>query len=210
MPALVIVRHAQSVWNAEEKWQGHADPPLSEIGERQARAASRRLAPDGPFDLVVSSDLVRARRTAELLSGNPEVSVEPLLREYDVGQWSGLTRPEIERRWPGMLARFSGDLRSTPPGGEDRWAFDERVSDAAVAVALLAQREGAERVLVVTHGGVIRSLARRAGLPELRIGLLCGYRGECREGDLFPDEPLNLLECDDPRDRHTPEVRSPL
>lgn len=210
VPALIIVRHAQSIWNAQGRWQGHADPPLSDLGELQAEAAARRLAAEGPFDLVVSSDLARARRTAEILAGGAEVAVEPLLREYDVGEWSSLTRPEIEERWPGALARFDEDRSSVPPGGEDAATFAERVDRAGAAVADLAGRNGAGRVLVVTHGGVIRSMARAAGLPERRVGLLSGYRGECTMGGLLPEEPFDLLECDDPREGHTPGVPSPL
>ena len=124
MTRLLLVRHGQSVWNAEGRWQGQADPPLSELGERQAEAAGSAIE---PVDAVVTSDLVRASRTAEILGdslGVP-VEVERGFRERDAGEWSGLTRVEIEEAWPGYLA----DHRR-PPGFELDEPLVERVLEA--------------------------------------------------------------------------------
>src|SRR5688572_29468638 len=104
MASLLLVRHGQSTWNAARRWQGWADPPLSELGEEQAREAVPRLRPLG-LVAVFSSDLVRARQTAAILAdglGLPfdeAVGVEPGLRERSVGEWSGLVTEEIEERW---------------------------------------------------------------------------------------------------------------
>jgi broad specificity phosphatase PhoE len=201
MPDVLILRHAQSTWNAEGRWQGQADPPLSARGECQARLAARRLTPEAPFDLVVSSDLNRAVQTAALMnselgSGAPH-EMESSLREYDVGAWSGHTRDEIDECWPGYLGRFSRGELDRPPGGESRADFDERVAEAGRRVAARARAIGSMRVLVVTHGGVVRSLARQAGQPETRTGHLAGYRGSIGAGGLFPCEPVDLLVGED-------------
>jgi broad specificity phosphatase PhoE len=194
---LLLVRHAQSVWNEAGLWQGWADPPLSETGEQQVEQAASRLAGEPPFELVVSSDLERAWRTAELLAGSlhlvASLTLDPGLREYDVGAWSGHTRDEIEARWPGEIARF-GSNEMAPPGGEDRAAFEARVAAAGRRLGQAAESAGASRVLVVAHGGVVRALARAAGQPEHRIGHLAGYWGSQAAGGLFPDRAVNLLD----------------
>jgi broad specificity phosphatase PhoE len=214
VPALLIVRHAQSTWNLENRWQGQANPPLSERGEAQSIAAARRLAAEHAFDLVVSSDLDRARRTAHILADalglDAHQSVAPGLRELDVGHWSGLRRDEIEKLWPGQLARFDTGKLLAPPGGENRSGFDLRITRAGGSIGRLAARIGAKRVLVVAHSGVIHSMARVAGLPNQTIDFLSGYWGRHDATGLFLEEPVNLLDCQGPRQGHTPEVPSPL
>jgi probable phosphoglycerate mutase len=198
MPGLLLLRHAQSVWNEAGRWQGWADPPLSAVGAGQVRQAAGRLAVEPAFDRVVSSDLLRARRTAELLAEaldlNIPVTVEVGLREYDVGAWSGCTREEIEARWPGAVESFGRGEIAAPPGGEDREEFDARVVAASKRVAVATQAAGAGRVLVVAHGGVVRTLARAAGRAQYRVGHLAGYWGDLTAGGLFPDRPVNLLD----------------
>jgi broad specificity phosphatase PhoE len=201
MPDLLILRHAQSTWNADGRWQGQADPPLTALGQCQARHAARRLSGEQPFDLVVSSDLSRAVETAALMNAElgfgARHEIESSLREYDVGAWSGHTRDEIETEWPGYLSRFSQGELDYPPGGESRAGFDERVAQAGRWVAARARANLSQRVLVVSHGGVVRSLARQAGQPETRTGHLAGYRGSIGTGGLFPTEPVDLLVGED-------------
>jgi broad specificity phosphatase PhoE len=199
---LLLIRHAQSEWNALGRWQGQADPPLSEEGRLQVVAAAARVATESwfaGFDLVISSDLARARETAELLAGRLGVVspflIEKGLREYDAGDWSGLTLAEIEARWPGEVERFMHGLVSSPPGGEDRGSFDARVAETARRLAEAATEGGAESVLVVAHGGVVGSFARSAGLPRHHVGHLAGYRGWHDELGLVPWEPVDLLEA---------------
>ncbi|HEX4862485.1 MAG TPA: histidine phosphatase family protein [Acidimicrobiales bacterium] len=203
MPSTVLLlRHAQSEWNAIGLWQGQADPPLSAEGRRQATVAATRIAReqwfDG-FDLVASSDLARARQTAELLIDALGVMRVPLLdeglREFDAGEWSGHTLPEIEERWPGEVDRFTHGLLDSPPAGENRHAFDLRVAAATARIAELSAQGGARSVLMVAHGGVVGSIARSAGLARRHIGHLAGYLGQITEGGLFPEEPVDLLEA---------------
>jgi broad specificity phosphatase PhoE len=162
MIRLLLVRHGESTWNAQSRWQGQADPPLSSFGERQAEDATARLAEIATITAVWVSDLSRARRTGELIAQRLDldgVREEPRLRERDVGAWSGLTRDEIEQRWPGYLA-----ARRSPPDFEGDDTLLERTR-----AGLAATVDGSESgdVLVVTHGGVIRTIERSLGAtPE--------------------------------------------
>jgi probable phosphoglycerate mutase len=162
----LLLRHAQSAWNEQGRWQGRADPPLSDLGRRQARAAADRL---GAVDVVVASPLERAHVTAEILAdvnGIGPVVVDDDLVERDVSEWSGLTRAEIEAEWPGYL-----DEARRPPGWED----DDAV--VARALAALLRLEAAYRgasVVVVTHGGLIGSLERHHGASGGRLANLSG------------------------------------
>ena len=195
-----ILRHAQSEWNAEGLWQGQADPELSGEGWRQAVTAAKVLAGMGTFDRVASSDLSRALQTAgvfrDTLGVTEPVDVDPGLREYDVGQWSGKTRTEIEDLWPGDIARFGRGELAAPPGGETRRAFDDRVLEAAGRVARSAHGHASRGLVVVAHGGVVRALARLSGVAEYRVGHLAGYRGTFDENGLVPEEPIDLLELE--------------
>ena len=116
---LLLARHGQSEWNAAGRWQGQADPPLSDLGRAQARAAGRQA---GSFDAIFASDLERALHTATIISealGVSPVVVDPRLKERDAGEFSGLTRDEIEERFPGALAarRWPPGWGSRPPAG---------------------------------------------------------------------------------------------
>jgi broad specificity phosphatase PhoE len=151
---VLLVRHGQSTWNADARWQGQADPPLSALGEQQALDAARHV--DG-VDALWSSDLERARRTAELIGGQLglHVRVEARLRERHAGEWQGCTRDEIEEQWPGYLA--SG---RRPPGFETDDALLARV---VAALDELRHEHAGDSVLVVTHGGIVRTLERHLG-----------------------------------------------
>src|SRR5688500_14129220 len=115
---ILLVRHGESEWNAGGRWQGWADSSLSELGRQQAFEASAAV---GTVDAIVASDLERATQTALIISetiGVGPVMIEPDLRERDVGEWTGLTRDEIEERWPGDLERWRRGELVCPPGGE--------------------------------------------------------------------------------------------
>jgi broad specificity phosphatase PhoE len=159
-----FIRHGESVWNAEGRWQGQADPPLSEAGRLQAARAAETLAACG-ITRLASSDLARARATAEILGARLALAprVDPALREHDVGCWSGLRDDEIAQRWPGDLARFrAGDLDLRIGGGESRRALGRRVAEALAR--LLARAEGP--VALVSHLGVLRALRPDAHLAH--------------------------------------------
>ncbi len=162
MPTRVLLlRHGQSTWNAEGRWQGWSDPPLSELGRAQAAQAAGHLEDSG-LTSVTSSDLDRARTTATIVAdalGLPQVGVDGNLREYNVGEWEGLTRPEIELRWPDHLDAWRKGRLAGTPGGETRMAFLARVEAGLIRVTA----SGGDGSLVITHGGVIRALEQLAG-----------------------------------------------
>ncbi|HUP68781.1 MAG TPA: histidine phosphatase family protein [Acidimicrobiales bacterium] len=195
MARLLLLRHGQSTWNAEHRWQGMADPPLSELGERQAERAAAWLAGAAPsFSAVAASDLRRSRRTAEIIAealGLGEVELDPALRERDVGEWSGCTTDEITARWPEELRAWRNGRLARPPGGEDDSSLVRRVVPTLERLA--AGPEGF--VLVVTHGGAIRALERHLGVPSCTPANLCGRWFWWDDADdLRADEALHLPE----------------
>lgn len=202
MPApprrLLLLRHGQSTWNADGRWQGRADPPLSPLGEQQAFDAARRLG-TGDFSRVVSSDLQRALRTAEILARALEVTVEVDhdLREIDVGDWTGLTRAEINARAPGALADWSEGRSESTPGGELRAHLTDRARAALVRAA--ASSSAGDRVLLVSHGALIRNLDRALSLVPHGIGNLAGRWYEVDAGGRIL--PAELVSLADPEDR---------
>jgi broad specificity phosphatase PhoE len=151
-----LVRHGETDWNRELRWQGHSDPPLNERGREQARALAERLAGAG-FAAVYSSDLRRAFETAEIVAARLDlpVRVEPGLREIDVGSWEGFTLAEIEARSPQDVARWDESGEHGWDGGESHEEMFARVRDAVRSIAV---RHDGEDVLVVSHGGPIRAL----------------------------------------------------
>ncbi len=189
---LLLTRHGQSTWNAEGRWQGQADPPLSKHGREQAHAAAGRI---GVTDAIVSSPQQRALDTAMIISdtnGVGPVLIHTDLRERSAGSWSGLTHDDIEAQYPGWLAEHR-----RPDDFEPDDALLGRV--VPVLLELAAQQPGAT-VLVMCHGGIIRALESHFGLPEMRIPNLSGRvvfvgsDGTTRLGDQirFLDEPPTL------------------
>jgi broad specificity phosphatase PhoE len=194
---VLLLRHGQSTWNADGRWQGQADPPLSPLGEEQAYDAAKRLKA-GDFSRVLSSDLCRARRTADILAealGLP-VEVDPDLREIDVGDWQGLTRAEIRARAPGALADWSEGRSESTPGGELRADLTDRAR--AVLLRVAGEAGAGERVLLVSHGALIRNLDRVLGLIPHGIGNLAGRWYEVDgDGVLAPAELVSLADPED-------------
>ena len=181
MLRLLLLRHAQSTWNAEGRWQGHADPPLSAEGKQTAKAAAPQYS---HISRVVSSPLVRATETAEIIaesSGTSHVATHPGLTERDLGEWTGLTRSEVDERWPGYLSGHKW-----PESAETTEAFRKRVLEAIHSIA----GEFEEDVLVVAHAGVIITLEQSLGVPWRRIGNLCGRAVEYDSGKLRLGEEL--------------------
>jgi broad specificity phosphatase PhoE len=157
---LILMRHGETVWNAERRLQGHADAPLSPRGIDQARRAAKFFA-DGPAPgLIVSSDLSRARHTAELL-GFADFATDARLREMDLGGWTGRWIEEIEASNRGAYRNWRHGSY-TPPGGEGWRPFRERVG-AAIGEAV--DRSDGD-VVIVAHEGVVRAACDvLVGLP---------------------------------------------
>ena len=158
---VLLVRHAETEWNRERRWQGHADVPLSPEGERQRARLAEALRQDRPdIRAIVSSDLRRAADTARALAAafGIEPVLDPSWREMDVGCWSGLGRAEIEQRFAAEWSRILAGEDLPRGGGETFGGFTDRVARALDAVAAAYP---AGTVAVVTHGGVIRALRLR-------------------------------------------------
>jgi len=152
---ILLVRHGQSEWNANGRWQGQADPPLTELGRAQAREAARWLA---SVDAIWTSDLSRAAESAAIISEalgvGPPVADDDL-RERDAGEWTGLTRAQIEQQYPGVLTNGQ-----RPPGWESDAELEAR---ARRVMTRIGDTEPGGDVLVITHAGLIRLVERRLG-----------------------------------------------
>ena len=129
--AIILLRHGQTDYNAEGRFQGQEDIPLNALGRSQAEAAAQALSASG-IDRIVSSDLRRAHETAEALSAATGAGLEfdARLREISVGEWQGRTRDEIAGIWPEELAAWFSGADMRPPGGESRRESSARVVTA--------------------------------------------------------------------------------
>lgn len=157
MTKVILVRHGQTLWNHEMKYQGHTDIALTEEGIRQAELVAVRLA-DEPITAVYASDLSRAFVTAEHIAAKHGLIVAsvPALREICFGDWEGLTYDGIDERWPGLLEKlysFADEVEI--PGGESFPIVKER---AYAAVCELVNKHPGETIAIVSHGGTIRSI----------------------------------------------------
>lgn len=156
-----LVRHGETEWSASGRHTGTTDIPLTEAGEASARELAGRLA-DQRFELVLTSPLARARRTAEL-AGFPDAEIDDDLKEWGYGDYEGVTTPEIRESVPGWTV-----WTHPSPGGETAEQVGERL-DRVVARC----RETSGDVLLVGHGHALRGLAARwLGLPVTEGRLL--------------------------------------
>ena len=161
-----IVRHGETSWNADRRLQGHQDIPLNALGLAQADAAGRYLQQrhqQTPFAAIVSSDLIRARQTADAVGqalGMPVVA-NAALRERHYGQFEGQTPTEAEAGDPSAYAALVArdDLEAAPGAAEPLQAMQARIE---AFLADLAREYPDQAVVIVTHGGVLDILYRRA------------------------------------------------
>ncbi len=158
------IRHGQTGWNAEGRWQGHSECPLSDKGREQARALGRRFARGATtFDKVFSSDLGRALETAQLALPGTDITVDPRLREIHFGVFEGRSLPELEAaERDEVMSWWRSPYGSALRGGGESME-DLRARVAAWRAELAEFRQ----VAVFTHGGVIRdALWRETSAPE--------------------------------------------
>lgn len=149
---ITLVRHGESVGNAEARWQGQADYPLTDTGRAQARALAERWKNENAkFDLLISSPLIRTKETAEIIAATLNVTVEfdPLWLERDNGDFSGLTAHEVRQNF--THPQFSTPYDPVGGDGEGDWELFLR---AGQALQSLLKREPA-RYLIVSHGGLL-------------------------------------------------------
>ncbi len=165
---LILVRHGQSEGNAAGIIQGHSDFALTELGRIQAGVTAERLSREA-VDRIASSPLLRAVQTAETVAAALSLPVEsePALREYDMGEASGLTGAQLRERFPHVLEAYSRGERATFPGEEGRDVFHVRIGAFLERV-----RESDETVVAVAHGGVISAVCYEIlGIDTRRRGM---------------------------------------
>ena len=168
MTTILLARHGETDWNREGRFQGWADPPLNATGRAQAVDLAVALMAE-ELAGVYSSPLRRAYETAEVVAasrGLEPVTVDAL-REVDVGSWSGLSRAEIEQRFPEQYARWL----DYGQGWEDGETYEQMVDRVVGALQELAEARDGERILAVTHGGPMRAasaFADRVSYAEAR------------------------------------------
>src|SRR6476661_3313571 len=169
MTTLLLVRHGETDWNADGRLQGQTDRPLSDFGRRQALQLAEELAEE-ELEAIYSSDLARARETAEIVAerfGLPVV-LDPDLREKDWGTWEGLNAVERDR------VEFVGESTEAHQG---------RMLGALRRIA--ERHPGDRRVLVVTHGGSMRRVQTAAMGMAMPVVEYCGLWSCVYEDDAF-------------------------
>jgi probable phosphoglycerate mutase len=188
--ALVLVRHGASIWSSEGRFQGSSDPPLSDLGERQAAALGDRLSatdqrvslglPGGPPATIRHSPLARAATTARILAGalgdRVPLIADSDLRELGHGSWEGSTHEDVRERFPNEYAAWRADpSRAQAPAGEPMAVAAERAALASTR-ALTDLRGGPGSLddawtILVAHDGILRLLLLRAlGLGPMGAG----------------------------------------
>ena len=153
---IIFVRHGETVFNIESRYQGHLDAELSELGRLQSRRVAERLK-DEQIAAVYSSDLSRAGETAQAIADyhGLGVEVDESLRECAFGEWEGLSVTEIARQYPELYQNYLKDsVTYRAPGGERLETVQERV---VRMLRCIEERHPDDTVVVVTHGGPIRA-----------------------------------------------------
>jgi broad specificity phosphatase PhoE len=185
---VVVLRHGRTGHNLRHLWQGQLDIPLDEAGARQARAVGRVLAALEPA-AVVSSDLIRASATAEIVAAAAglAVTLDKRLREVNAGRWQGLDRDEITAAGDGEVLAAWRRGEDVPLGGAERPSeLGRRGAEALLEHA--AALDGGTLV-VVAHGALLRvAVLTVLGLEQPRWTLLAGL-GNCGWGVVQPAEP---------------------
>ena len=174
---LLLLRHGETVYNADKRMQGQLDAELSEAGYAQAKAVAAYLGErERDIRRIVSSDLRRAHLTA-MAAGEVldlPVEVDQRLRETHLGVWQGRTHGEIDAEYVGQRARWRHDANWAPEGGETRVAVAERMR--SVVDELLADDEWpGSTVLLVAHGGAIAALT--ASLLDVPVSHFTMFNG---------------------------------
>lgn len=151
MTRFCLIRHGQTDWNLEGRYQGQSDVPLNETGLAQARQLANELRGES-FSAIHSSDLLRARQTAQPIAEalHLPVQIDPRLREINQGEWEGQLVEDIRRRYASLWAQRTVDPAGIrPPDGETVAEVAERVQ---AAIHDIARRTSSGPVLIVSHG----------------------------------------------------------
>ena len=191
---MLLARHGQTTWNAQNRYMGQVDIPLDETGKCQVAALGQRLARE-TLTAIYASDLQRAWQTASAVAAYHICPLipEPRLREMDFGSWQSLTYTEIQQKDKINLEAWEADrLKNSPPGGESLLQFSARVEAAFKAII---QNHPDETVLLVAHGGTLKILLCLVlGLPPERYWQIQLSFASLTEIWFYPEGgSLNLL-----------------
>ncbi len=212
---LWIVRHGATIWNNEQRFCGHSDIPLSPLGYDQAHWLAECLR-SAPIGTIYTSDLLRARQTAEIIAQS-HIQLVPLQsssvwRELNFGAWEGLTYAQIAERFPQQLAFFTDPLQASPPEGE---AFTDLVQRVWCAFLALIREQAPDAanlpsqhsdIVLVSHGGPLRALLccilkiplERQWQLRLNPGSLSALEFLPTTDKVVPDVTLTLLNVQRP------------
>lgn len=186
---LLLVRHGATLYNEEKRYTGQSDVPLTDLGEQQAAALGKRLASE-KLDVIVSSDLQRARLTAQAIASYHALPVweDSDLRETALGTWEGLTFAEVRALDAGLVARRLTDPTYAPPGGETVIQVHDRV---ARALARWQRQYPDSTMLWVTHAGAISVLiCHLLGIDLNHRHQFRHYNASITETDLSRDHAI--------------------
>ncbi len=170
MTSLILVRHGETDWNVEGRYQGQADPPLNEHGREQARKTAAEIAGLRP-DVIYSSPLRRAWETAQIIAeaaGIDRVIPEPRLKEISQGEWEGMLVTDIEKEFPEEFRLWRERPWSLKlPGRESLEELEKRVMDA---VSEIVAKHRGQKVVIVSHKQPIAIIKIHfQGIPKERI-----------------------------------------
>ncbi len=161
---LVVIRHGETEWNIQNRFQGHLDSKLTLPGIKQAEAIADILKGEA-YDVIYSSNLERAKHTAEIIARklNMRVYTEKDLREINLGVMQGLKKDEFIIKYPEVISNYHADPEYVIPGGESKLQLYNRVKGI---LAKIIRKHKGHNILLVAHGGVLDCIIRHTfGIP---------------------------------------------
>jgi probable phosphoglycerate mutase len=195
---LLVIRHGETTWNIATRIQGHTDIPLNDRGRWQAERVAQTVREEG-IDALYSSDLLRARHTADAIAGllPLPLQLDAQLRERHFGRLEGLTQEEVAIRWPDEAKRWrERDPSYGPPGGETLQGFYDR---CITALTRLAHQHMGQTIAVVAHGGVLDCFYRAANRVPLEAPRTWHINNACINRLLYSPEGFSMLAWGDSR-----------
>ena len=158
---IILIRHGETVWNSQKRMQGHSNSDLSSVGQAQIQALGQWMK-NVPFDLIYSSDSLRAKQTAEAITqfSGHELQFDQRLREKNLGVFEGLTSEEARERHPEVFRLFkTAGSKYVIDEGESTQQLQDRALEIINEIRI---KHPEERVLLVTHGGLIRVVMKHS------------------------------------------------
>jgi probable phosphoglycerate mutase len=158
---IILIRHGETEWNSQQRMQGHSNSDLSSVGQAQIQALGQWMK-NVPFDLIYSSDSLRAKQTAEAITqfSGHELQFDQRLREKNLGVFEGLTSEEARERHPEVFRLFkTAGSKYVIDEGESTQQLQDRALEIVDEIRI---KHLEERVLLVTHGGFIRVVMKHS------------------------------------------------